>query len=88
MTTNPYLRDAIKLAPIVERVHGANHPELSRVRELTEALAATKDASLTPPLYAELREVTKNYLVPADACEGFTAAYRALQQADAAAHAA
>lgn len=80
--TSQYLRQAVKLAPIVERVHGANHPELTRVRELTEQLHKADGKASASELFAELREVTKNYAVPADACEAFTATYESLRSAD------
>ena len=35
--TNP-MATALELAPLIERVHGPNHPELTRVRELTFAI--------------------------------------------------
>lgn len=76
------LDQAIRFAPIVERVHGAKHPELTRVRELTEALQKTEDSARTSELFSELREVTKNYALPADACEAYTATYESLKSAD------
>lgn len=82
--TTQHLRQAAKLAPIVERVHGANHPELTRVRELTEQLQKVDGTASESELFTELREVTKNYAVPADACEAFTATYESLRLADAA----
>ena len=80
--TTQHLRQAAKLAPIVERVHGANHPELTRVRELTEQLQKVDGTASESELFTELREVTKNYAVPADACEAFTATYESLRSAD------
>jgi iron-sulfur cluster repair protein YtfE (RIC family) len=73
---------AAQFAPIVERVHGANHPELTRVRELTEALQHTEDSARTSEIFIELRRVTKNYSLPADACEAYTATYESLKLAD------
>lgn len=79
---NPALAQAVRLAPVVEKVHGAHHPELTRVRELTQALADTTDDTRIAGYYAELRTVTDNYTVPGDACEGFTSHYRALQESE------
>lgn len=78
------LATATKLAPILERVHGANHPELTRVRELTQQLAQSTDTDMTASLFAQLRDVTKNYTVPSDGCEAYLTTYEALQAADAA----
>lgn len=81
MTTQDLDR-AAELAPIVERVHGANHPELTRVRELTEALQQAAHTPRTSELFAELRAVTNDYALPADACEAYTATYESLKSAD------
>lgn len=80
--TMKYLHQAAQFAPIVERVHGAHHQELTRVRELVEALQNVKDKAHGVEIFEELREVTKNYTIPADACEAYTATYQSLKQAD------
>lgn len=84
--TNEYLAKAAKLAPIVERVHGQNHPELTRVRELTEQLQDTQ--ADTSAVFAQLRDVTHDYTVPGDACEAYQWTYQALERADKAHRAA
>ena len=79
---NQNLSQAARLAPIVERVHGAHHPEMIRVREITQELADS-DAARAEGLFRELRAVTGGYAVPGDVCEAFEATYRALERADA-----
>lgn len=79
---NTALAQAVRLTPVVEKVHGAHHPELHRVRELTQALAADTDGARTGEYFDELRKVTDNYAIPADVCEGFVGAYRALEEAE------
>ncbi len=78
-----HLAAAVKLAPIVERVHGAHHPELTRVRELTLEIAQSPDAAKRADLFRQLRSVTGHYTVPSDGCEAFAATYDALKAADA-----
>lgn len=80
--TNKHIAKAAEFAPIIERVHGENHPELTEVRKLTQKLtdANTNQADV----FAQLREVTNNYALPVDACEAYTWTYQALQRADAA----
>lgn len=75
------LARAAELAPIIERVHGEHHPELTRVREITLALQEGDEAHNTG-LFEELRAVTQNYAIPDDVCETFEAAYQALERAD------
>ena len=78
------LATAAKLAPILERVHGANHPELTQVRDLTQQLTQSTGIDTTASLFAQLRDVTKSYAVPSDGCEAYVTTYEALQAADAA----
>lgn len=79
--TTPALDRAAEFAAIIERVHGQNHPELTRVREITAELTPKPCQSDVAALFSELREVTDNYAIPADVCETFEATYQALQEA-------
>ena len=79
--TDQNIAQAVELAPLIERVHGENHPELTRVRELTLALPAADEARRAG-LFEKLRTVTANYALPDDACEAFTGTYQALERAD------
>lgn len=81
--TTEHLTTALKMAPLIERVHGEGHPELTQVRELTERLPQAKSAEETAEIFQELRSVTNNYEVPSDGCEAYTATYAALKAADA-----
>lgn len=78
---NVHISNAIRLAPVIERVHGEHHPELTRVRELTEQLPDADETELET-LFRDLRDVTSNYTIPKGACEAFTETYRVLQSAD------
>jgi regulator of cell morphogenesis and NO signaling len=80
--TNRHIEKAAQLAPIIERVHGEHHPELTRVRQIAEELQRSDDATNTITLFQELRTVTENYAIPNDVCEAFEATYRALERAD------
>ncbi|WP_462421676.1 hypothetical protein [Salinicoccus sp. Marseille-QA3877] len=76
--------------PIVARVHGENHPELTVVRDIfadmNVKIRSEEDADLTSE-FKSLREVTSNYEVPADGCEAYTETYELLEEADKAYHA-
>ena len=80
--TSETLAPALEYAALIERVHGENHPELTRVRELTEQIGAAGPDTDLRPVFAELRTVTDDYAIPGDVCETFEAVYRSLQQAD------
>ena len=77
------LAEAVQFAPLIERVHGAGHPELTRVRELTMELNDSDDADRISEIFTELRSVTNNHTLPEDACEAYEATYKALEKADA-----
>lgn len=73
--------------PIVERVHGGNHPEFHEVRKLFDVInKKTKEAGSEKPElkeeFAKLREITKGYKVPGDVCESFEAVYKMLSELD------
>ncbi len=73
---------ALSFTPILVRVHGAHHPELTQVHDLTQSIADTLDPEQITALFAQLRRVTGDYEVPADGCEAFAATYQALRKAD------
>lgn len=77
--------------PVVERVHGAHHPEFHEVRKLFDAMQEkiSKAGRGRPQLQEEfvsLRQVTTNYTVPGDVCESYEAVYTMLQALDTAYH--
>lgn len=80
--TNRHIEKAAQLAPIIERVHGKHHPEITRVRQIIEKLQSSDSTTKTMTLFQELRTVTENYAIPKDVCEAFEATYRALERAD------
>ena len=80
------LAAAVQLTPILARVHGANHPELVKVCDLTAQLAQSPTTESSTQLFDQLRPITKNYAVPADGCEAYGAAYASLKAADTAHH--
>ena len=75
--------------PIVDRVHGAHHPEFHDVNKVFETmLEKTKLAGFDKPdlsiEFKMLRDITNNYKVPTDVCETFEAVYNMLGEADCA----
>lgn len=72
------VKELDKILPVVVRVHGENHPELSKVAEL---YAAIKEEA-SEEVFAQLREVTNNYSTPADACPTFQKTYEDLSILD------
>lgn len=78
-----------QFTPIVDRVHGDNHPEFHEVKELWDSIYEKTNtaSSEKPELEAEfkqLREVTNNYTVPNDVCESYEAVYNMLEEVDTA----
>ncbi len=73
--------------PVVDRVHGAHHPEFHNVRSLYEQIKAKIDkaGASKPELdseFKQLREITKDYEVPGDVCESYAAVYNMLEDLD------
>jgi regulator of cell morphogenesis and NO signaling len=100
MTSMELFNDATKkqfqtlkqYVPIVERVHGGNHPEFPEVRILFDMIIQkTKEAGSNKPTLNEefdkLREITDNYKVPGDVYESYEAVYNMLAEIDKAYHA-
>lgn len=86
-----YFKRLVQYVPIVDRVHGAHHPEFHEVRSLFETINnKTKEAGSNRPELKEefkrLREVTSNYKVPGDVCESYEAVYNMLEAVDKAYH--
>ena len=78
--------------PVVDRVHGANHPEFHDVRRLFDEInRKVKEAGAEKPdldnEFKQLREITGNYTVPGDVCESYEAVYHMLAEVDEAYHA-
>ena len=68
------IQELDKILPVVVRVHGPHHPELAQVAELYARLKNGEDVR------AALRQVTKDFAVPEDACPTFEKVYRDLSQ--------
>lgn len=87
-----HMKTLKQYVPIVERVHGAHHPEFHRVRQLFDDMTAkiTEAKRKRPQLadvFLQLRAVTDNYTVPGDVCESYQAVYQMLAALDQAYHA-
>lgn len=73
--------------PIVERVHGENHPEFYEVHQLFNQLNEKLQTSEAGQVdlhdeFKELRTVTNQYEVPEDVCESYEAVYNMLEDLD------
>lgn len=74
------IKELNKILPVVIRVHGPYHGELNKVGELYTAITSdekSKEEQLA--LAAELKKVSNNFEVPADACPTFGKAYKLLK---------
>lgn len=71
----------------ITKRHGKNHPEVFEVRDLFKTInKKSKFAKVKKPdldtEFAQLRKVTNNYTIPADACEAYTSVYTMLSEVD------
>lgn len=81
--TKTNLKRLEQFVPVVDRVHGAHHPEFHDVKrvfeEINEKIKATsKDKPNLDNEFKELREITDNYTVPKDVCESYEAVFKML----------
>lgn len=80
-----------QFVPVVERVHGENHPEFHDVRKLFDEISVKTKKAGSEKLeleneFKQLREITDNYTVPGDVCESYEAVYNMLAELDKAYH--
>ena len=75
------IQELDKILPVVVRVHGENHSELAQVGELYTKLreAMDQDNKEEAKKYMQqLREVSKGFAIPSDACPTYTKTYEDL----------
>lgn len=77
--------DRLKMfVPIVNRVHGAEHPEFNEVKVQFDNLVEkiNKDNYDLKLEFDNLTKITNNYLVPEDTCESYEMVYQMLEELD------
>jgi regulator of cell morphogenesis and NO signaling len=68
--------------PVVDRVHGANHPEFHEVRAVFNVINTKIQSERALDLsdeFNQLRMITDNYIIPEDVCESYEAVYDMLK---------
>ncbi|MDO5018615.1 MAG: iron-sulfur cluster repair di-iron protein, ric [Lagierella massiliensis] len=69
------------LVPIVERVHGAHHPEFFEVSKVYKDIKEKMDTEKSLDTeFEKLRNITENYKVPGDVCETYEKIYKVLEE--------
>lgn len=67
----------------ITRAHGKHHPETFKVHELFDKIEAkTKANEDVSAEYQEIRRLTDNYTIPADACPTMEKTYNFLHDLD------
>ena len=70
--------------PIVNKVHGKNHPEYNEVKrnyDFIDNKLNNNDFNLTVE-FNNLKKITNNYKIPNDVCESYEAVYNMLEKLD------
>ena len=85
--TKTTLKRLEQFVPVVDRVHGAHHPEFHNIKRVFEKInekvkASSKDKPNLDNEFKELREITDNYTVPGDVCESYEAVFSMLSQVE------
>lgn len=73
--------------PVVDKVHGAAHPEFHEVRRLFDSIDKKAKEKDSEPggcraEFEELRAITSNYTIPQGVCESYEAVYDMLARLD------
>lgn len=71
-----------KVLPVVVRVHGKAHPELSDIQDAYERFKVSFEQGNGESELEEIRKLTDNYTLPKDACEAYTKVYDAFKSID------
>ncbi len=84
-----HLQTLEKYVPVVDRVHGKEHPEFHDVKAIYDTIVrklksqSTDEVDLTSE-FDRLREITDKFTVPGDVCVTYEAVYKMLEELDGA----
>lgn len=86
-TTKQHFKTLQQYIPIVDKVHGNNHPEFHTVRLIFQQMLKKVESENTADLNIKeeiqaLQQITNNYTIPTDVCESFAAVYKLLNEVD------
>lgn len=88
-TAKRFMKTLRQYVPVVDRVHGAHHPEFHDVKKIFETIDAKLNTQENPDLnqeFSQLRQITSEYLVPGDVCETYEAVFSMLKALDKSYH--
>lgn len=85
--TKEYFPLLAQYTPILARVHGTDHPELTEVCDIFQQMNEKVNKQQVDHIdltteFKQLRTITNHYTVPSDGCETYEATYTMLQEAD------
>lgn len=81
---NEILQQLNLFVPVVNKVHGKNHPEFNDVKRNYEVINSKLNANNfnLKDEFINLRKITNNYQIPNDVCESYEAVYSMLEKLD------
>ncbi len=81
---NKYMDKLKMFVPIVNRVHGKDHPEFKKVKIEFDVIVEkiSKDNYNLIEQFDNLKTITNNYQVPQDTCESYEMVYQMLKELD------
>ena len=80
-----YVPTLKQYVPVVNKVHGKDHPELQEVAALFATMVEQVDKGFEAhlgPLFLRLRIISRDYTKPKDGCETYDAVYDMLHELD------
>src|SRR5690554_2484681 len=81
---NKYMDKLKKFVPIVNKVHGKDHPEFNKVKTEFDLMVEkiTNENYKIIEQFDHLKMITNNYQVPEDTCESYEMVYQMLKELD------
>lgn len=81
---NEILQQLNLFVPVVNKVHGKNHPEFNDVKRNYEVINSKLNANNfnLKDEFINLRKITNSYQIPNDVCESYEAVYSMLEKLD------
>lgn len=81
---NEILQQLNLFVPVVNKVHGKNHPEFNDVKRNYEVINSKLNANNfnLKDEFINFRKITNNYQIPNDVCESYEVVYSMLEKLD------
>lgn len=74
------IQKLLEILPVLERVHGKEHPEIIEVKKLTYSFIANVFNENRVAIFKEIYNTTNGFEVPNGTCETYELSYKLLKE--------